>query len=152
MSSQPDGRRRKRHVDETGDDGLSDTSTGPDTKHRSNSEQRRTRVTSGAHGKRGVESDTRSSKRALQLPLQRGQKVAFCQPQPDGEGGEVWIMATVIGMINNDPKRYTVQDAEDEGTSGPYVCTTYPAPTKPPSNQSPLCLSAWIRCLPRSSA
>ncbi|CAO1614730.1 unnamed protein product [Parajaminaea phylloscopi] len=73
---------------------------------------------------------------AHQLPLSKGRKVAFRQPnkakgggsshagannpQPPvitgDEEGETWIMAVITECINNDRNRYVVQDAEDPST------------------------------------
>ncbi|PKI85327.1 hypothetical protein MVES_000312 [Malassezia vespertilionis] len=92
-----DGRRRKRRAEESAE-------SEPDP------ELRKTRA-SGPLPKRGALEE-----------LQKGRKVAFCQPQNSSVGmdeGEVWIMATIIGCINNDYNRYVVQDAEEEGTHGP---------------------------------
>lgn len=73
---------------------------------------------------------------AHQLPLAKGRKVAFRQPnkakgggsshagannpQPavitGDEEGETWILAVITECINNDRNRYVVQDAEDPTT------------------------------------
>lgn len=125
MDTSMDSRRRKRKADDIGDESLDAPAL--DTKSKMVAESRRTRVASNSLLKRSNSlSATDTEDRLLaQLPLQRGRKVAFCQPQRGevlaGDDGEVWIMATVIGSINNDPHRYIVQDAEDEGTAGPYV-------------------------------
>jgi len=76
-----------------------------------------------------MEENGRMAALQSQLPLQRGRKVAFCQPPRDGQSGseEEWILATVMGTIHGDKYRYVVQDAEDESTGGPYV---YEAHTK----------------------
>jgi len=105
--------RRKRKGDEVDNDAQSKTAD--------------LRKTRGAGKLRTSLSDTGADRLMhlqAQLPLQRGRKVAFCQPPRadalPGEGGE-WILATVIDCVNDDKQRYVVQDAEDEGASGPYV-------------------------------
>lgn len=117
-----ESRRRKRKTDELSEEVLE---TSNDTKGKLNSDARRTRTASSSFTRRNSEIDARYASLHAQLPLQRGRKVAFCQPQRNdgviGDDGEVWIMATVISCINNDPNRYIVQDAEDDGASGPYV-------------------------------
>ncbi|WFD38864.1 uncharacterized protein MJAP1_001828 [Malassezia japonica] len=128
MDTSLDSRRRKRKADDIGDESLDAPAL--DTKSKMVAESRRTRIASNSLLKRSNSlSATDTEDRLLaQLPLQRGRKVAFCQPQRGevlaGDDGEVWIMATVIGSINNDPHRYIVQDAEDEGTAGPTYNTT----------------------------
>lgn len=135
MDGSADVRRRKRKADESVDDFADGVA---DTKGKLIADARRTRTASSSFTKRGSEADTRLAQISAQLPLQRGRKVAFCQPQKNdgfaGDDGEVWIMATVISCINNDTHRYIVQDAEDEGNNGPYVTTSYAAPTTPTSN------------------
>lgn len=117
-----DTRRRKRKGDEPSDD-VPETSN--DTKLKLATDMRRSRISSTSSTKRNTETGTRQAFLQVQLPLQRGRKVAFNQPQRNdgilGDDGEVWIMATVTGCIHNDPTRYVVQDAEEEGTNGPYV-------------------------------
>ncbi|KAI3628884.1 hypothetical protein CBS14141_000587 [Malassezia furfur] len=120
MDGSADVRRRKRKADESVDDFADGVA---DTKGKLTADARRTRTASSSFTKRGSEADTRLAQISAQLPLQRGRKVAFCQPQKNdgfaGDDGEVWIMATVISCINNDTHRYIVQDAEDEGNNGP---------------------------------
>ncbi|WFC94865.1 hypothetical protein MBRA1_001503 [Malassezia brasiliensis] len=120
MDGSSDVRRRKRKAD----DSLADfADSAADVKGKLTADTRRTRTASSSFSKRGSEADARLAQISAQLPLQRGRKVAFCQPQKNdvypGEEGEVWIMATVISCINNDTHRYIVQDAEDEGNNGP---------------------------------
>lgn len=96
---------------------------------------------------------------AHQLPLQKGRKVAFRQPNKNKVGpgaanvsggsstrgdvsggangtgeedGETWIMATVIECINNDRNRYVVQD--DEDAAMPTYNTTLKAVVPLPEN------------------
>ncbi|WFD05007.1 hypothetical protein MVES1_000332 [Malassezia vespertilionis] len=110
-----DGRRRKRRAEESAESEPDPGMSHMDTKHKSTTELRKTRA-SGPLPKRGALEE-----------LQKGRKVAFCQPQNSSVGmdeGEVWIMATIIGCINNDYNRYVVQDAEEEGTHGPTWNTT----------------------------
>lgn len=91
---------------------------------------------------------------ATQLPLSKGRKVAFRQPNKtktsggtssasnvqvvtgDEEGGETWIMATITECINNDRNRYVVQDAEDDTT--PTFNTTLKAIVPLPENVNTL--------------
>lgn len=135
MDGSSDVRRRKRKADDSLDDFADSTA---DAKGKLTTDTRRTRTASSSFTKRGSEADVRLAQISAQLPLQRGRKVAFCQPQKNdafaGDDGEVWIMATVISCINNDTHRYIVQDAEDEGNNGPYVTAPYAAPTTPTSN------------------
>lgn len=89
---------------------------------------------------------------AHQLPLVKGRRVAFRQPnkakgggsahagahnpQPavitGDEEGETWIMAVITECINNDRNRYVVQDAEDPST--PTFNTTLKAIVPLPEN------------------
>ncbi|CAO1619878.1 unnamed protein product [Sympodiomycopsis kandeliae] len=93
---------------------------------------------------------------AHQLPLMKGRRVAFRQPnkakgggsahagannpQPamitGDEEGETWIMAVITECINNDRNRYVVQDAEDPAT--PTFNTTLKAIVPLPENISTL--------------
>ncbi|CAO1628014.1 unnamed protein product [Jaminaea pallidilutea] len=95
------------------------------------------RNTVSSRDKEGDRMDPAKARRevlATQLPLSKGRKVAFRQPNKtktsggtssasnvqvvtgDEEGGETWIMATITECINNDRNRYVVQDAEDDTT------------------------------------
>ena len=115
-----DVRRRKRKADDTMDDLVERAN---DAKSQVTSENRRLRRSSSMQMRRNSDGEARPPVQAAAVALQRGRKVAFRQPQrSDGkivEEGDVWIMATVVSSVNNDPRRYIVQDAEDEGTSGP---------------------------------
>lgn len=93
---------------------------------------------------------------AHQLPLAKGRRVAFRQPnkakgggsahagannpQPPiitgDEEGETWIMAVITECINNDRNRYVVQDAEDPST--PTFNTTLKAIVPLPENVNTL--------------
>ncbi|WFD26187.1 hypothetical protein MNAN1_001164 [Malassezia nana] len=105
-------RRKKRKTDEAN---LAEASL--DT-HAKLLEPRKSRSASAA---RVGEEKGRRAELQNQLPLQRGRKVAFCQPPKDAQSGseEEWILATVIGTIQGDKYRYVVQDAEDESSGGP---------------------------------
>ncbi|KAH9936286.1 SGF29 tudor-like domain-containing protein [Fomitopsis serialis] len=90
---------------------------------------------------------------AKQLPLQEGRKVAFHPPQNSkgaetvaGGKDEEWILAVVIGCINQDKNRYEVQDPEpqEDGQPGQRYNTTLraiiplPDPNAPPDNAAHL--------------
>lgn len=87
-------------------------------------EPRKSRSASAA---RAFEENDRVAELQSQLPLQRGRKVAFCQPPREDQASseEEWILATVMNTIQGDKYRYVVQDAEDESSGGPYVSITH---------------------------
>ncbi|WFD42942.1 hypothetical protein MPSI1_001593 [Malassezia psittaci] len=120
-----DVRRRKRKADDTMDVSVERAN---DAKIQVTPENRRLRRSSSTQMRRDSDGEVRPTVQPAAVALQRGRKVAFRQPQrSDGrivEEGDVWIMATVVSSVNNDPRRYIVQDAEDEGTSGPTYNTT----------------------------
>ncbi|WFD18835.1 hypothetical protein MCAP1_001046 [Malassezia caprae] len=111
-----ESRRKKRKTEETD---LPDVSDAPSKI----SEPRKSRSATAA---RLMEENSRLSGLQSQLPLQRGRRVAFCQPPRDEQGGaeEEWILATVVSTIQGDKYRYVVQDAEDESSGGPTWNTT----------------------------
>lgn len=116
-SANPENRRKKRKNEEADLPDASDVQSKV-------SEPRKPRSATAA---RLMDESSRLAGLQSQLPLQRGRKVAFCQPSRDEQGGseEEWILATVMSTIQGDKYRYVVQDAEDEGSGGPYVYDTH---------------------------
>ncbi|EPT05212.1 hypothetical protein FOMPIDRAFT_1112120 [Fomitopsis schrenkii] len=98
---------------------------------------------------------------AKQLPLQEGRKVAFHPPQnskgSDGAAGgkdEEWILAVVIGCINQDKNRYEVQDPEpqEDGQPGQRYNTTLRAIIPLPDPSAPPDSAAHLNAYPAFSA
>lgn len=136
-------RRKKRKTDEAN---LAEASL---ETHAKLLEPRKSRSASAA---RVGEEKGRRAELQNQLPLQRGRKVAFCQPPRDAQSGseEEWILATVIGTIQGDKYRYVVQDAEDESSGGPYVEVLTQVRGIQPSTRSFLCPTVWIPFLQKT--
>lgn len=126
--------RRKRKVEDTSPSpSADDVEVLGEVKRRASDARKARNSISTGNTKRGAgEVQPHRSWLTAQLPLRPGRKVAFCEPRATAaaaapgaaampEEGEVWILATVTGSIGNDKLRYVVQDAEEEGTNGPYV-------------------------------
>lgn len=127
-----DMRRKKRKADETD---LSESLTDVASK---DTDGRKTRNSGMPRSSMAGQSEHAARLRS-QLPLQNGRKVAFCQPNDGGE--EEWILATVLECVNEERSQYKVQDAEDDGASGPYVYAFLTAVLgRQPS-------TPWRRCL-----